>query len=94
MTTTTVYYAAIIERVDKGYSVFFPDLPGCACEGKTLDKAKQNAGEALTRFVAQALARGELLDTPSDIDDLYGDPDVEEIERILVPAQVPSVSTQ
>jgi predicted RNase H-like HicB family nuclease len=30
----TVYFAAIVEAgVEPGYSVFFPDLPGCASAG-------------------------------------------------------------
>ena len=41
------YYPAIVERAGKGYSVFFPDLPGCTSSGATLQDAARNAEEAL-----------------------------------------------
>ena len=30
-----------------GYSVWVPDLPGCASQGETLDEAKKNIEEAI-----------------------------------------------
>ncbi len=44
---TTVYCPAIIERGTHGHSVFFPDLPGCASGGDTIDEAARNTVEAL-----------------------------------------------
>ena len=42
------HYPAIIEGdEDTGYSVFFPDVPGCTSGGDTLQEAALNAEEAL-----------------------------------------------
>ena len=40
-------YAMIIEKGDKNYSAYFPDLPGCIATGDTLDEIKQRMREAL-----------------------------------------------
>ena len=40
-------YLAILEKQKDGYSVFFPDLPGCISWGKDLEEAQEKAKEAL-----------------------------------------------
>ena len=40
-------YAMIIEKGERNYSAYFPDLPGCVATGKTLDEVKQRMREAL-----------------------------------------------
>ena len=40
-------YAMIIEKSERNYSAYFPDLPGCVATGKTLDEVKQRMREAL-----------------------------------------------
>lgn len=40
-------YAMIIEKGDRNYSAYFPDLPGCIATGATLDEVKQRMREAL-----------------------------------------------
>ena len=40
-------YAMIIEKGEKNYSAYFPDLPGCIATGKTLEELKQAMREAL-----------------------------------------------
>jgi predicted RNase H-like HicB family nuclease len=42
-----VYHLAIIERARRGYSVFFPDLPGGTSAGDKVAEATTNAEEAL-----------------------------------------------
>ena len=45
---SVVYFPAIVEGGKrKGYSVFFPDLPGCVSAGDTLQAAARNAEEGL-----------------------------------------------
>jgi predicted RNase H-like HicB family nuclease len=41
----TVWYPAIIERAEDGFSVFFPDVPGCVSAGATIQEAARNAEE-------------------------------------------------
>ena len=41
-------FPAIIEGdAATGYSVFFPDLPGCTSGGETIEQAAGDAGDAL-----------------------------------------------
>ena len=40
-------YAMIIEKGDRNYSAYLPDLPGCIVTGKTLEEVKQRMGEAM-----------------------------------------------
>jgi predicted RNase H-like HicB family nuclease len=40
-------YAMIVEKGERNYSAYFPDLPGCVATAKTLDELKQAMREAL-----------------------------------------------
>src|SRR5947208_367024 len=85
------YFVAIIEAgAESGYSVFFPDLPGCVSAGGTIEEAARNAEEALGLHL-----RGMIEDcaepppaTPPD--KIVADPEVREVVRFLVRGDVPS----
>lgn len=85
----TVHYPAIIERAGDGYSVFFPDLPGCTSAGATLQEAALGAEEALSGHLAVSIEHGDPVPAPSDLDVIERDPDVEEVARILVRGERP-----
>ena len=85
----TVHYPAIIERADKGFSVFFPDLPGCTSAGATLQEAALGAEEALSGHLAVSVEHGDDVPSASDLDAIERDPDVEEVGRILVRGERP-----
>lgn len=40
-------YAMIVEKGERNYSAYFPDLPGCIATGQTLEELKQAMREAL-----------------------------------------------
>ena len=40
-------YAMIIERGDRNFSAYLPDLPGCIATGKTIDEVRKNMTEAI-----------------------------------------------
>ena len=42
-----LFYPAIFEKDDTGYSIFFPDIPGCNSEGDSLEEAYEMARDAL-----------------------------------------------
>jgi predicted RNase H-like HicB family nuclease len=45
-------YTAVFEREDDGgYSVWVPDLPGCASQGDTYDEAMANIREAIESYL-------------------------------------------
>jgi predicted RNase H-like HicB family nuclease len=83
-------YPAVIEgNARTGYSVFFPDLPGCTSGGDSLQQAALNAEQALAGHVDLMLRDGELLPEPSVLDMLPRpiEPDVVEAARLLVRVQ-------
>ena len=86
------HYPAIIEGdAETGYSVFFPDLPGCTSGGDTLEEAVLNATEALAGHIALMAEGGETLPRPSRLDDLPDPigPEVVEVSRLLVAVDLP-----
>ncbi len=78
------YYPAIVEADSDGYSVFFPDLPGCTSGGATLQQAAQNAEEALQAHITLSQEHGEELPDPSELDTAQVDPDIHIAARFLV----------
>ena len=48
-------YDAVFEKEeDGGYSVWIPDLPGCASQGDTLEEAIENIKEAAELYLEDA----------------------------------------
>lgn len=40
-------YAMIIEKGERNYSAYLPDLPGCIATGKTVEEVKRRMREAV-----------------------------------------------
>jgi predicted RNase H-like HicB family nuclease len=92
---TSLYFVAIIESGDEpGYSVFFPDLPGCASAGDTIEAAARNAEEALSLHLAGMVEDGEEIPRPRRSKEIEHDPDVREEERLLVRGELPGRSVR
>lgn len=85
----TVHYPAIIERAEHGYSVFFPDLPGCTSAGDTIQEAAIAAEEALSGHLAVSIEHGDIIPDPTAVDQVARDPEVDEVARILVRGERP-----
>lgn len=85
----TVLYPAIIERAGEGFSVFFPDLPGCTSYGATVTEAALNAEEALDGHLLVSVQHGDELADPSALEEIEQDPEVDEVARLLVRADKP-----
>lgn len=62
-------YIAIL-RKERGsdYGVSFPDLPGCATAGSTLDEARRHAAEALALHLEGLVEEGLEVPAPSTLD--------------------------
>jgi predicted RNase H-like HicB family nuclease len=86
---TTAVYPAILERAGKGFSVYFPDLPGCTSAGRTIQEAALGAEEALAGHLIETVRHGEALPDPSDLDAIARDPEVDEVARLVVRAEMP-----
>jgi predicted RNase H-like HicB family nuclease len=61
-------YAMIIEKSERNYSAYFPDLPGCIATGKTLDEVKQRMREALELHLRGMREDGLPIPEPSLVD--------------------------
>jgi predicted RNase H-like HicB family nuclease len=89
-----IFYPAIILRAAEGYSLLFPDLPGCGSAGKTMHECALKAEEALARQIASAARRGATLPGPSGLDAIEPTPGRQEMARILVRGQRPAKSVR
>jgi predicted RNase H-like HicB family nuclease len=85
----TLYFPAIIEAGEEGFGVFFPDLPGCVSAGATQQEAARMAEEALGAHLALMVESKEMVPNASPLDKIKRDPDVKEVARILVRADLP-----
>ena len=77
-------YPAIIERAASGFSLFFPDLPGCVSAGATIQQAALNAEEALAGHLLISAQYGDAIADPTSLDMLAINPEIEDVARILV----------
>lgn len=62
-----VTYQGVFEPTSgNGFSVYFPDLPGCTSYGKTLSEAQKNAQDALGLHLYGMEQDGDQIPAPSD----------------------------
>lgn len=55
MKQKVLQYDSIFEKEeDGGYSVWIPDLPGCASQGDSLEEAMENIKEAMELYLEDA----------------------------------------
>ncbi|MGN1456993.1 MAG: type II toxin-antitoxin system HicB family antitoxin [Acutalibacteraceae bacterium] len=45
--STKIYYPAVFQKEDKGYSVWIPDIPGCVSQGDSFEEANNYIIEAI-----------------------------------------------
>jgi predicted RNase H-like HicB family nuclease len=69
MAAKKAHYPAVIDKdPDSDFGVVFPDFPGCASAGNTLDEAVLGAHEALAGHVALMVADGDPLPKPTPLE--------------------------
>ena len=83
------YIAYLHKENSSDYGVSFPDFPGCATAGKTLQEAYKMAAEALALHIQGMIEDGETIPEPSTLDQLAGDPDLGDGMVALVHAEAP-----
>lgn len=89
-----VEYIGLAEKVDDGYSVFFPDFPGFGSAGKTLDEARKNAKEGLIAHIELMIEDGESLPKHSLLDNIVNLPDAKGYIPLFVSIIAPSGKAQ
>lgn len=60
-------YLAVFEPTETGYSVYFPDLPGCASYGEDFEEAQRQATEALELHIFGMEKDGDAIPVPSKV---------------------------
>jgi predicted RNase H-like HicB family nuclease len=60
-------YLVVIEKSERNYSVYSPDVPGCAATGKTVEETLQNMKEALEFHLEGISENGEELPKPKGL---------------------------
>ncbi len=57
------YQAVFQEELGGGFSVWVPDLPGCASQGQTLEEALENIKEAIELYLEDTDAVPDVADS-------------------------------
>jgi len=65
-------YAYTVRNSDGGYEIAFPELPGCATYGDTLEEALSNVEEAKLVWISAMLKSGFAVPPPRDNIDFSG----------------------
>lgn len=87
---TKRYYPAVIETDDEpGFSVFFPDFPGCVSAGDSLEDAIQGAKSALAGHIDLMVEDGDKIPDASSLDRIKLDEDIEVALVALIEANLP-----
>lgn len=58
-------YPAIFIPYKEGYTVEFPDFPGCVTQGDTLEEAFEMAADAASGWILTSIEAGENIPNPS-----------------------------
>lgn len=67
------HYIAVLIPEKEGWSVLFPDLPGCATQGDTLDEAMDMAVDALAGHIAVMREFGDKVPAARSLDEVKAD---------------------
>lgn len=78
------YIGLIRKEATSDYGVSFPDFPGIATAGTSLDDARAMAEEALAFHIEGLVEDGEAIPEPSSLDAVMSDPDNRDGVAILV----------
>lgn len=85
-----IAYIALLRKGPKtDYGVNFPDLPGLATAGRTLDEALARAGEALAFYLDSLAEEGAAIPAPSELETVMSDPENRDGVAVLLPAPAP-----
>lgn len=78
------YIGLIHKDAESDYGVSFPDFPGVATAGTTLDDARNMAEEALALHIEGLVKDGEAIPEPSSLAEVMSDPENKDGVAILV----------
>jgi predicted RNase H-like HicB family nuclease len=59
-------YNIIIEKAERNYSAYVPDLPGCVATGATIEEVTQLIREGIALHLEDMIATGQEIPAPSN----------------------------
>jgi predicted RNase H-like HicB family nuclease len=62
-------YAIVVERAERNYAAYVPDLPGCVATGETVQEVEELLREAIALHVAGLREDGLPVPEPSSVVD-------------------------
>jgi predicted RNase H-like HicB family nuclease len=62
-------YAVVIEKADRNYSAYVPDLPGCVATAETVEAVEREIRDAIRFHIEGLKADGLKVPAPTSIDD-------------------------
>jgi predicted RNase H-like HicB family nuclease len=62
-------YAIVVERAERNYAAYVPDLPGCVATGATVEEVEQRLREAIAVHIAGLREDGLPVPAPSSVVD-------------------------
>jgi predicted RNase H-like HicB family nuclease len=89
-----IEYIGLAEKVSDGYSVFFPDFPGCGSAGDTLEETRKNAREGLIAHIELMLEEKEPIPRPSSLDKVMQSPESKGCIPLIIGIIAPSGKAQ
>jgi len=78
------YIALLHKDPHSDFGVSFPDFPGCVTAGRTLEEARQMAGEALELHIEGLVEDGQEIPRPSRLVDVRHRPSAAGAEPFMV----------
>lgn len=85
-------YLGVVELGEKGFGVFFPDIPGCVSAGDSLFEAMENGEQALAAHIELLAQEGEEVPEPSREVSVCGD--IEVASYFLAHVELPGKSVR
>jgi predicted RNase H-like HicB family nuclease len=72
-----LYYIALLRKgMATGYSVNFPDFPGCVSAGSTVEETLRNGTDALALHVDEMRRNGDAIPTPRSLEKIQEDAEI------------------
>ena len=65
----SVRYGIVIEKGDRNFSAYVPDLPGCIATGITLEETKKRIAKAIELHLQGMREDGEVIPQPRTVCD-------------------------
>lgn len=89
-----VEYVGLAEKMSDGYTIFFPDLPGCGSAGHNLEETRKNAREGLVGHIELMLEHKENIPKPSSLDKIMKLPEAKGCIPLVIAIIQPSNKAQ